>query len=249
MVPRMSRRALTRLLVLPLLAGTPGAALAAAARGRRGEPLIDPAMVPDQADTPQTILQNLMAGNARYARSEPVSHLRSVESRADLAAGQAPAVAVLGCSDSRVGPELVFDQPRSVMFVCRVAGNTASDEVVGSLEYAVQVLGSKVIVVLGHTQCGAVKAAIELVQGKSAFPPAQFGQIGLLARRIAPAVRAVESTTPPSALLSRATDANALFTAEALRTRPPILSTRVSDGSLTVIPARYELETGRVVVL
>jgi carbonic anhydrase len=249
MVPRMSRRAITRWLGLPVLAGTPVAALAAAPGGRRGEPLIDPSMVPDQADTPQTILQNLMAGNARYARSEPVSHRRSVESRMELAAGQAPAVAVLGCADSRVAPELVFDQPRSVLFVCRVAGNTVSDEVVGSLEYAVQVLGSKVIVVLGHTQCGAVKAAIELVQGKNTFPPAQFGEIGLLARRIAPAVRAVEPTTPPADLLGRATDANALLAAEALRARPPILAARVRDGSLTVVSARYELETGRVVVL
>jgi carbonic anhydrase len=249
MVPSLSRRALIRLLGLPLVAGAPAAALAAAPGRRRGHPLIDPDLVPDQADTPQTILQNLMTGNGRYARSEPVSHLRAVESRADLAAGQHPAVAVLGCADSRVGPELVFDQPRSVLFVCRVAGNTASDEVVGSLEYAVGVLGSKVIVVLGHTQCGAVKAAIELVEGKRTFPPAQFGQIGLLAERIAPAVRAVESTAPPGTLLSRATDAHAVLTAEALRARPPLLSSRVRDGALTVIPARYELETGRIVLL
>lgn len=247
-MPSTSRRAFARLLGLPLVGAAPAAAFAAPPRPR-GEALIDPGQVPDQADAPQTILQNLMTGNSRYARSEPVSHRRSTESRSDLAAGQAPAVAVLGCADSRVGPELVFDQPRSVLFVCRVAGNTASDEVVGSLEYAVQVLGSKVIVVLGHTQCGAVKAAIELVQGQQAFPAAQFGQIGLLAERIAPAVRAVEATAPRGALLGRAIDANAVLTAEALRARPPILARRVREGALTVIPARYELETGRVVPL
>jgi carbonic anhydrase len=133
--------------------------------------------------------------------------------------------------------------------VCRVAGNIASKEVVGSLEYAVKVLGSKLVVALGHSQCGAVKATIELVQGRTAFPPAEFGQIGLLAQRITPAVRAVEPTTPPSALLARATDANALLTADTLRTLPPILAARIREGSLAVVPARYDLETGRIDLL
>ena len=210
--------------------------------------LIDPRAMPRQSDDPPAILQKLMAGNGRYARSQPISHRFSVE-RAELAAGQAPAAAVLSCSDSRVGPELIFDQPRSALFVCRVAGNTAADEVVGSLEYTVEVLGSKLIVVLGHSQCGAVKAAIDLVQGKSTFPPATFGQIGLLAQRIAPAVRAVEPATPPGELLSRATAANVMLTARALQARPPILAARVENGSLAIVPARYELETGRVILL
>ena len=246
---RMRRRDVTRLLAMVLLAGVPAGSGAAAAQGRGGDPPIDPRMVPRQTDSPQAILQKLMAGNGRYMRSQPVSHRFAVESRAELVAGQAPAAAVLCCADSRVGPELIFDQPRAALFVCRVAGNIASDEVVGSLEYAVKVLGSKLVVVLGHSQCGAVKAAIELVRDTSAFPPAEFGQIGLLAQRIAPAVRAVEPTTPPSALLARATDANALLTADALRTLPPILAPRVRAGALAVVPARYDLETGRVDLL
>jgi carbonic anhydrase len=239
----LDRRRMHQLLGLALLAATPAAA------APRVEPSIDRRAVPSQRDSPQDILQKLMTGNVRYVRSEPVSHRFSEESRAERAAGQAPAAAVLCCSDSRVGPELVLDQPRSVLFVCRVAGNTASDEVVGSLEYAVRVLGSKLILVLGHSQCGAVKAAIELVQGANTFPPAAFGQIGVLAQRIAPAVRAVDSTTAPGALLGRATDANALLTAAALQARPPILDARVRDGSLAMVAARYDIETGRVVIL
>jgi carbonic anhydrase len=245
---RMTRRAITRLTSFAVVAGIAGTARPSAARGRRAEGATDPAIAPRQSDSPQTILQKLLAGNARYARSEPISHHFAVESRAELAGGQAPAAAVLCCADSRVGPELVFDQPRSTLFVCRVAGNTASDEIVGSLEYAVKVLGSKLVVVLGHSQCSAVKAALELVQGTSAFPPAEFGQIGLVAQRIAPAVRAVEAT-PSTTLLIKATDANAVLTAAALRDVPPILAPRVHDGSLAVVSARYDLETGRVVVL
>jgi carbonic anhydrase len=94
-----------------------------------------------------------------------------------------------------------------------------------------------------------VKAAIEVVQGKNTFPPREFGQIGVVAQRIAPAVRAVDSTVPPGALLARATDANALLTAAALQARPPILDARVRDRSLAVTAARYDIETGRVVLL
>src|SRR5262245_18412555 len=117
----LSRRRMSQFLGLALLGATPAAA-APAAVAPRGERLIDRRRVPAQSDGPEAILQKLMTGNGRYARSEPVSHRFSVESRAELASGQAPAAAVLCCSDSRVGPELIFDQPRSVLFVCRVAG-------------------------------------------------------------------------------------------------------------------------------
>ena len=109
------------------------------------------------------ILRNLLDGNARYVSGNTTSR-NLPEDRGLLAAGQSPAVVVIRCADSRVAPEIVFDQELGDLFVCGVAGNVPTPEIIGSIEYAVAVLGSEVIVVMGHSSCGAVSAAMGILQ-------------------------------------------------------------------------------------
>src|SRR5262245_34795452 len=121
------------------------------------------------ADTPDAALKLLVEGNARYVANEPREGDFSA-GRASRSAGQAPFAAILGCADSRVSPELAFDQSPGDLFVVRVAGNFVTDSGLGSLEYGAAVLGTKLIMVLGHTSCGAVKATVEAIQMGTRFP-------------------------------------------------------------------------------
>jgi carbonic anhydrase len=130
------------------------------------------------ADTPDEALNRLMAGNPRFLNGEAEAPRRSIDRVRELSSGQAPYAALLGCADSRVPIEILFDEGFGDLFSVRVAGNVATREEIASLEYAVGVLGSKLVVVLGHTSCGAVTAA---VQG-DAVP----GQISALFQHIAP---------------------------------------------------------------
>ena len=148
---------------------------------------------------------------------------------------QEPFAAVLSCADSRVPVELVFDQSIGHLFVARVAGNIATPEITASLEYGVAVLGTKVIMVLGHGNCGAVKATI---QGK-AVP----GQISALYAPIQPAVDAVGPN------LDAAIDANAKIQAALLREASPVIAGMIKEGKLKVVAARYDLVGGKVTLL
>lgn len=201
-----------------------------------------PAFAADHAApgvSPDAALKKLMAGNARYAKCRVTHPHESTARRAEVAKGQKPFAIVVGCSDSRTSPELVFDQGLGDVFATRLAGSIVDDAALGSIEYAVEHLGSTVIVVLGHERCGAVDAAMQ--GGK--LP----GKIGAVVKPILPAVKAVKKSATPT--LDAAIDENARRTAGALTHRSEILETRVKDGKLKIVAARYDLDSGRVTLV
>lgn len=252
MTSRVTRRDWLQVVAAGAVTGVLGASSSAEARGQCPTFAGDPAdILPSQADSPQVILQKLLAGNARYVDNDPIPHNRDVDQglEVDPVNGQRPAAMVLTCADSRVVPELIFDQPRARLFVCRVAGNFATDEIIGSLEYGVRVLGAKMLVVMGHSACGAVTSTITLItQGPGAFPPDILASKipTVLAGLRAPVERALAQSppgTPDSELLRRATDEVARDNADRLRNLPPILQ------GLLVVPARYDFDTGVATLL
>jgi carbonic anhydrase len=186
--------------------------------------------------TPDAALKALMDGNQRYMAGQLQSFNEDLSIlKAKTAEKQEPFAAILSCADSRVPVEFVFDQSIGQIFVVRVAGNVTTPEVTASLEYGVAVLGTKVLVVLGHGNCGAVKATIE---GK-AVP----GQISALYAPIRPAVDAA------GANLDAAIDANAKIQATLLSQASPVLAKAIKDGTLKVVPARYDVTNGKVSLL
>jgi carbonic anhydrase len=187
--------------------------------------------------TPAEALTALMDGTARFVGNKMISFDEDLDLiRRDLEESQEPFAALLSCADSRVPVEIVFDQTFGRLFVTRVAGNIATPEIVASLEYSVAVIGTvQVIMVLGHGSCGAVKATIDA----KAAP----GQISALYAPIQPAVdqagRDVEA----------AIRANARIQAGLLRTASPVIAERVSQGRLLVVPAVYDIVSGKVTLL
>jgi carbonic anhydrase len=220
---------------LSRLAGTPRRRfLAGAAAGLALAP--GSARAQQSSLAPDAALERLMAGNARFVRKE----LNSLQE--DLAilkqgtfAKQEPFAAVLACADSRIPVELIFDQTIGQLFVARVAGNFVTSELIATLEYGAAVLGTRVIMVLAHESCGAVKAAIE---GK-AVP----GQISALYR---PLRAAVDQAGPDPEATSRA---NARIQAGLLAAASPVLAELVRKGELKVVPAYYALASGRVTLV
>lgn len=177
-----------------------------------------------------------MDGNQRYVDGRPTAPQHDLDIlHAKAAEKQEPFAAVLSCADSRVPVELVFDQTIGHLFVCRVAGNIASTDIIASLEYGAAVLGTKAILVLGHESCGAVKATID---GK-AVP----GQISALYASIRPAV---DQAGPD---LAAATKANARRHAALLREASPVIAELVKKGQIKVAAAYYELGSGKVRLL
>jgi carbonic anhydrase len=183
--------------------------------------------------TPDEALQELLAGNQRFAANEltSVQHDLNVlkERTADR---QEPFAAVLACADSRVPVEMVFDQTIGHVFVTRVAGNMVTPEIIASLEFGVAVLGIKVLLVLGHTSCGAVKAAMN----SDAVP----GQISMLYKHLRPAVEKSDGN------LDKAIHLNAEYQAELLRTSSTVVRDAVKAGTLKVASAVYDLASGKV---
>ena len=194
--------------------------------------------------TPDQALERLMQGNERYV-SGKTSAKDFASTRAALSAGQNPYACLLSCADSRVGPEFCFDESRGDLFVTRVAGNYVTTDILGSLEYAVAVLGAPLIMVLGHSSCGAVSAAISAQKDNAAFP----GHIQVLASAIAPAVRAAQAQSGEGSMLERATRENVRLNAELLAGSSPVLRKQVEAGKLKVVGGIYHLDTGRVEVL
>jgi carbonic anhydrase len=186
--------------------------------------------------TPDAALQQLLDGNKRFVDKRLTSFDEDLailkENTVDK---QEPFAAVLSCADSRVPVELVFDQSIGHLFVARVAGNLATSEIIASLEYGAAVLGTKVILVMGHGSCGAVKAAIE---GK-AVP----GQISQLFAPIRPAVEAAGNN------LEAAIKANAQIQAKVIATASPLVAGMIKEGKLKVAAAYYDLGRGTVTVL
>ncbi len=197
--------------------------------------------------TPAKAWQEMLRGNERFVSGEPAHPRQDVERREQLATGQAPSAALFGCSDSRLAAEIIFDKGIGDLFVVRNAGQVISDSVTGSLEYAVSVLGVPLILVLGHDECGAVRAAIDS-QGPDA--PALPPHIASLVDKIVPAVRRVAKGAPvdPSALDTQEVGREHLRdTIAELLASSELISDAVAAGTLAVVGANYRLLEGRAV--
>lgn len=194
-------------------------------------------------DTPDAAVARLAEGNARYV-SGNVNERDFSAGRAARAQGQAPFAAILGCADSRVAPELAFDQPPGELFVVRVAGNFVTPDGLGSLEYGAAVLGVKAIMVLGHTNCGAVNATVAALQKSNDLP----GHIADLVRAMKPAIEPTLKQAGDD-LYQRAVIANVRFNVQRLQQATPILADMVKGGKLRVVGGVYDLATGKIAVV
>ena len=183
-------------------------------------------------------LARLLEGNDRYVKHKEQHPDESMARRKELISGQHPFAVILGCSDSRVPPELLFDQGLGDLFVIRVAGNIVDDAVLGSIEYAVEHLGTKLIVVLGHEKCGAVSAAVE-----GGNPP---GHLKALVDAIKVSVD--ETANTPGDRIHNCVIVNAQRVARQIRESEPLLKDYAGKG-LKVVSADYALDTGRVSLL
>lgn len=197
---------------------------------------------PQNVIGPDEALARLMAGNARYRKGTMKPHDFQTE-RPALALGQNPFAGILGCADSRVAPEYAFDTGRGDLFVCRVAGNFADPNTIASFEFGVAVLSVPLILVLGHTRCGALDSTIKAVKDGATFP----GHIPSLIKALRPSVKAV--LKEPGDLLVNATKENVRLNVKALKTASPILDKAVKAGTLRVVGGIYDLATGRVEIL
>jgi carbonic anhydrase len=217
----------------------------AGAIGLMGMPLVAPVQAqPARAvDTPDAAVARLVEGNARYV-SGNMNERDFSAGRAARVQGQAPFAAILGCADARVAPELAFDQPPGELFVVRVAGNFVTPDGLGSLEYGAVVLGTKAIMVLGHTNCGAVNATVAALQKGNDLP----GHIADLVRAMKPAIEPALKQ-PGDDLNQRAVIANVRANVQRLQQATPILADMVKAGKLRVVGAVYDLPTGKVTMV
>jgi carbonic anhydrase len=194
--------------------------------------------------SPDEALRRLQAGNARFVRGKTTAPRATNVRRAKLVEGQAPFAVVLGCADSRLPPELLFDQTLGDLFTVRVAGNTAAAPiVVGSVEYAASILGSSLVLVLGHDDCGAVKAAIDVATKGKSLP----GELPGFVEPIVPAVQAVKNVGSDQ-LLQAATVQNIRQSVAAL-TAQSLVANEIAAGKLKVVGGEYRLSSGKVEIL
>jgi len=227
----------------------------------------DPATADQPIVAPAEALSRLKEGNGRFTAGNPqhphesaddrkrmatdsyenagaiplgMTSEQAAKRRAELAKSQHPFAIILSCSDSRVPPEIVFDEGLGDLFIVRVAGNVLNDEGLGSIEYGVEVLGARLIVVLGHQSCGAIDAAMKTVAAKGKAP----GHIQSLVTAIKPVVIAT-----PKGDLDTMIKANVKHVVDALRSSTPILKARVDSGEVQVIGGYYTLDTGAVTFL
>ena len=213
-----------------------GAAPAGEARGGHGE--AKGAHAEGKGPTPAEVSQALFAGNERFVGDHPAARSFAAERKA-LTQGQHPKAMVLSCSDSRLPPELIFDQSLGDLFVVRSAGNVADRIGLASLEYAAEHLGARVLVVLGHEKCGAVTAA-----AKGGAMPTE--NLTALMEEIGPSLRDLRGTYQGDELVHRGIAANVEQTADEVLDRSPLLKKLVAEGELEVLQAVYDLETGKV---
>lgn len=194
-----------------------------------------------EAVTPKLVLERFKAGNHRFANGKAMPHDYARQVKA-TAAGQYPLASVVSCIDSRVPAEIVFDQGIGDLFNARVAGNIVNEDILGSLEFASKVAGSKLIVVLGHTSCGAVKGACDDVK---------LGNLTGLIGKIRPAVDAIPSdggdrTSGNYAFVERVAELNVKMTVENIRAKSPVLKDMESRGEIMIVGAMYDVSTGKV---
>jgi carbonic anhydrase len=193
------------------------------------------------ATTSEQALARLKEGNVRFVTGRTIHCDLPVQVK-ETAGGQAPFAAILACMDSRVAPELVFDQRLGDIFAVRIAGNFVNTDILGSLEYATQVVGTKLIVVLGHTDCGAVKGAIDDVK---------LGNLTAALEHIRPAVSEVTDVPGPrdsknKKFVQRVTERNVKDAAASLATRSEVMAALVSDRKLLIASAVHDVSTGAV---
>lgn len=196
---------------------------------------------PSNVLSPDQAIKRLMQGNERYSSGKSMERSFG-PTRAVLAGGQNPYASILSCADSRVSPELCFDEGRGDLFVTRVAGNYVTNDILASLEYGVAVLGSPLIMVLGHTSCGAVSATVSALEDKTEFS----GHIQTIVSALMPSVRAAAAQPHKGTLLQAATIENIKHNVQSLQEATPILSKAVQAGKVKVIGGLYHLETGTV---
>jgi carbonic anhydrase len=192
-------------------------------------------------------LQRLRDGNARFAANvRGLESFLTQERRAELAGGQAPHAIILGCSDSRVPVEIVFDQGLGDLFVIRVAGNIVAPSLIGSVEYAAECFATRLVVVLGHSRCGAVNATLDELQRPAEN---QSRNLRAIVDRVRPSVAALLSTDlrhDREALVEQAVRANIRASADHLRHGSDVLEELIARDGLLVVGAEYFVETGRV---
>lgn len=231
----LNRRLFCQCASLALFAG-------ASAGGARAEPAECAVFTPDRQKhiSPNEAIARLKAGNDRFVGGTTVNCDLMAQAR-ETAKTQAPFAAIVGCIDSRVPPELVFDQRIGDVFCARIAGNFINDDIVGSLEYATAVSGARAIVVLGHSSCGAIKGAIDGVR---------LGHLTGTLAHIRPAIAGTKADGKPSskndAFVQAVAETNARMAAVALTERSPILKALAAKGELRIAAAMHDLATGRV---
>jgi len=184
-------------------------------------------------------MERLMQGNTRYVNSTTVCHNDWTAKRAALLENQKPFAVIVCCSDSRVPPEMIFDQTLGDLFVVRIAGNVVDEFAIGSIEYGVEILGANLVLVLGHSNCGAVKAALKGLKFDN--------HIQDVVNEIQPAIRSVkgESGDP----LEMAIKANVVNVENKLRTSKQVLAKLIDKGTLRIAGAYYQLDSGKVELL
>ena len=198
---------------------------------------------PDQqrATAPEEAITKLMAGNERFVAGKTINCDLMQQVR-ETATGQSPFAAIVGCIDSRVPPEFVFDQRIGDVFCARVAGNFVNTDIIGSLEFATKVVGARAIVVLGHTECGAIKSAVDDVK---------LGNITAMLENFKPALATLTEAdgkreSKNSKLVQKVADQNVLIAAASLTQRSAVLKELVDKGQLKIVGAMHDLATGKV---
>lgn len=187
------------------------------------------------------VMKILIAGNERFAEGKPTYPHEGAARRAEVSLGQHPLATIIACSDSRVPPELLFDEGIGDLFIVRVIGNIGGTDEAGSAEYGIEHLGTRLLVVLGHSQCGAVTAAVNHAELHGNIPP--------LISHITPAVKAARQANPRlkgEAFIAEAVKANVFHSIEELFTRSSAIRSLAREGKLKVVGAVYDIKSGRV---
>ena len=187
----------------------------------------------------EEVLNQLLEGNRRFVEEKLRHPRQSGQRRREIVPGQKPVAVVVGCSDSRVPPEIIFDTGLGDLFTVRVAGNIVDNIVLGSIEYAVEHVGVPLVMVLGHSSCGAVTATVE---GGEAV-----GQISSLAEKIQPAVDKTENL--PGDAVDNAAKENVNLMVEQLKNSDPVIAAYYKRGEVKVVGAFYDLESGKVEII
>jgi carbonic anhydrase len=196
------------------------------------------ALTSPESLSPDAALQKLMEGNQRFIQHHPEYPDQSAPRLKEVAQAQHPFATILSCADSRVPAEIVFDQGIGDIFDVRIAGNIATHEAIGSIEYAVVLLGSPLLMVMGHERCGAVTAAVQ----KESLP----GDISTFVRAIKPALKKVKDL--PGDAVENAVVANVQYQIERLQ-KSKLLTEQVRSGKLKIVGGRYDLDTGKVSII